>query len=145
MTITESTRHRLHQALIASLGEEEAATLMEHLPPVGWADVATRTDLEHLSVATKADVENLRVETKADIALLRMEFENLRVETRADIENLRVETKAEFAAVHDRITTTAAEIRAEIANRIKSSERWIVTAMFGFTALLGTVLGVLSG
>lgn len=143
MAVTEKHRHELFNEVERVLGKRHAETLMELLPPVGWADVATRTDLEHLSVATKADVENLRVETKADIALLRMEFENLRVETRADIENLRVETKAEFAAVHDRITTTAAEIRAEIANRIKSSERWIVTAMFGFTALLGTVLGVL--
>lgn len=143
MSVTNEDRYNLQTKANDLLGRKEGATLMELLPPVGWADVATRTDLEHLSVATKADVENLRVETKADIALLRMEFENLRVETRADIENLRVETKAEFAAVHDRITTTAAEIRAEIANRIKSSERWIVTAMFGFTALLGTVLGVL--
>jgi len=44
MTITEANRHRLHQALIASVGEEEAATLMEHLPPIGWADVATKSD-----------------------------------------------------------------------------------------------------
>ena len=45
--------------------------------------------------------------------------------------------------MNERITTTAAEIRAEIADRIKSSERWMVSAVFGSTALLGTVLGVL--
>lgn len=48
MTVTEEGRHRLHQALDRTIGPEEATTLMEHLPPVGWADVATKSDLAHL-------------------------------------------------------------------------------------------------
>jgi hypothetical protein len=46
MAITEETRHRMYQRLEEVLGPEQAATLMEHLPPVGWADVATKRDLE---------------------------------------------------------------------------------------------------
>jgi len=57
MTITDADRHRLYDVLVATLGEQEAAILMEHLPPVGWADVATKTDLEHLRAATKADID----------------------------------------------------------------------------------------
>ncbi|HEX9994203.1 MAG TPA: hypothetical protein VGB14_14840 [Acidimicrobiales bacterium] len=48
MAITEATRHRLYQALEQAIGQEEATTLMEHLPPVGWDDVATRRDIDHL-------------------------------------------------------------------------------------------------
>ncbi len=48
MTISEETRHRLYRRLEEVLGPEEAATLMEHLPPVGWADVATKRDLDAL-------------------------------------------------------------------------------------------------
>jgi len=54
-TITESTRFALQSRAREVLGEQEGDTLMAHLPPVGWADVATKKDLEHL--ATKADLE----------------------------------------------------------------------------------------
>ncbi len=50
MSIDERTRHRLFVKLEAVLGPDDATTLMEwglmeHLPPVGWADVATKSDL----------------------------------------------------------------------------------------------------
>lgn len=48
MAIDERSRHALYLGLVRLLGEEDATTLMEHLPPVGWADVATRHDLAAL-------------------------------------------------------------------------------------------------
>src|SRR3954454_273242 len=48
MAIDERSRHLLFQRLETILGADEATTLMEHLPPVGWADVATRHDLDLL-------------------------------------------------------------------------------------------------
>jgi len=48
VAITEKSRHELRKYLEESMGEERAMTLMDHLPPVGWADVATRQDLAHL-------------------------------------------------------------------------------------------------
>jgi len=50
VAITEQNRHQLYQRLEEVLGREQAATLMEHLPPVGWADVATKRDLELLEL-----------------------------------------------------------------------------------------------
>ena len=49
------------------LSEEAADTLMELLPPVGWADVATKTDLQHLRNELKGDINSLRVATKSDL------------------------------------------------------------------------------
>ena len=49
MATTEQNRHELYQRLEKVLGTDEATTLMEHLPPVGWADVAPKRDLDHLS------------------------------------------------------------------------------------------------
>jgi hypothetical protein len=48
MELDESHRHELHDSLAATLGARPAATLMAHLPPVGWADVATKHDLHEL-------------------------------------------------------------------------------------------------
>ncbi len=58
MTIDERTRHRMYLKLEQVLGPEEAATLMEHLPPVGWADVATKRDLDQLEVRLEAKLES---------------------------------------------------------------------------------------
>ena len=54
MGIDERTRHQLFLRLESVLGAEEATTLMEHLPPVGWADVATKQDLEILEARLMA-------------------------------------------------------------------------------------------
>jgi hypothetical protein len=48
---------------------------MELLPPVGWADVATKTDLQHLRDELKAEIHSLRVEFRADIHALQLSFE----------------------------------------------------------------------
>lgn len=48
MVLDERSRHQLYLRLEEVLGPEAATTLMEHLPPVGWADVATKRDLNAL-------------------------------------------------------------------------------------------------
>ena len=48
MVLDERSRHQLYLRLEETLGAEAASTLMEHLPPVGWADVATKRDLDAL-------------------------------------------------------------------------------------------------
>ena len=50
MAVTEETRHRLYRRLEEVLGLEEATTLMELVPPVGWGDVATTRDLDALEL-----------------------------------------------------------------------------------------------
>lgn len=73
MAVSEHDRYELHRWLVDSAGEQVAETLMAHLPPVGWADVATKRDLEHLG-----DV--LRLEMRAESNALRADVnEKLRI------------------------------------------------------------------
>jgi len=48
MSIDDRSRQELFQRLDEALGPKAADVLMAHLPPVGWADVATKHDLAAL-------------------------------------------------------------------------------------------------
>ena len=67
MAVSEQSRHELYLRLEEALGEEAAATLMEHLRPVGWADVATKRDLDVLAAATKRELDVLAQRLQADV------------------------------------------------------------------------------
>ena len=56
MAVDERARHQLYLRLEEQLGAEAASTLMEHLPPVGWADVSTKRDLDHLADRLRAEL-----------------------------------------------------------------------------------------
>lgn len=76
MALDERARHELHRKLEEVLGTDQASTLMEMLPPVGWADVATKRDLDalesNLSLRSEASEHRLRAEiaTSARTAMI---------------------------------------------------------------------------
>ncbi len=64
MSVDERNRLQLAEAAKRVLGDDEGITLMELLPPVGWADVATKQDLEVLEYKLTATLEReLRSQT----------------------------------------------------------------------------------
>jgi hypothetical protein len=91
MSITEASRFQLRTAVGRIMDEEAADTLMELLPSVGWADVATKHDLTHMRADMHREFEIMRAE-------LAREIQNLRLEFRADIsEALLRQTRWFFA------------------------------------------------
>ena len=96
MAISEEARHELYQALERSIGHEQATTLMEHLRPVGWADVATRRDLD----LTRENLE-LRIEaTEARLTALidRRMTEAVRVHVLTSVGSVMAAASLAFAA-----------------------------------------------
>lgn len=72
MATTEQERLEMHLGLRRALGENVANTLMEHLPPSGWGDVARKHD-----ITMALDMINLRidgVERRMDLIEKRMEM-----------------------------------------------------------------------
>ena len=59
MSIDEATRNAIHNAFREQMGPELAGALMGLLPPVGWADVATKQYVDTRLGITEA---NLRTE-----------------------------------------------------------------------------------
>jgi hypothetical protein len=57
MAVDERGRLQLAEAAKLAFGDEAGITLMELLPPAGWADVATKQDLVHLESVMNARFE----------------------------------------------------------------------------------------
>lgn len=51
-----------------------ADTLMDHLPPVGWTDLARTGDVESSRLLLKSEIVELRTELKGEIAELRTDM-----------------------------------------------------------------------
>ena len=78
MSTNDKARLELHRRLDSVLGAEEVSTLMSHLPPVTWDQVATKEDLRALEA-------NLRAEISVSASGLRTEMAHLRTDLRTEI------------------------------------------------------------
>jgi len=67
MAVSEKQRHEFIKAAEEVFGPVHSETLMNLLPPVGWADVATKHDLEQLEQRLDMRFERARAEWKADL------------------------------------------------------------------------------
>ena len=64
MSISEQDRFEMHLELKRLMGDAVAETLMRHLPPSGWGDVARKHDLDALS--RQVDVLEQRLDKRID-------------------------------------------------------------------------------
>ena len=118
MSTNDKARLELHRRLDSVLGAEEASTLMSHLPPVTWDQVATKEDLRALEA-------NLRAEISVSASGLRTEMADLRTEVRTELAGVRTE-----------MTHLRTDLRTEISDAITRQTRW----MLGFALALTSVM-----
>ncbi len=91
--IGEGRRLALLSRLVDTLGEEEAWTLVESLPPVPWDRLATKDDIR----ATKEDIRAIREDIRATKEDIRDSEERLRIEMNAGFKELRGELLLQMA------------------------------------------------
>ena len=130
MAITEQSRHDLYVRLEAALGAEEATTLMEHLPPVGWADVSTRTDV---ALQLQALEGNLRAE-------FHLAFGDFRDEMHRSFGDFRDEMHRSFGEFRDEMLRSSSEFRDEMRRDRQVAQRQLLFVLVvALVSLLGTV------
>jgi len=140
MTVNDRSRLELHRKLEAVLGTEEADTLMEHLPPVTWHDVATKDDLRSSEAALRSELTltaavSLRGEMNGGFADVRAET-NARF---AHVDAQFAEVGAEITSLNGEMHTGFAEICGEVHRAIIEQTRWIVGFACAWSAVVITV------
>jgi polyhydroxyalkanoate synthesis regulator phasin len=114
----ERARHELLLRLQQVLGDKEAATLMEHLPPDRWPELVTKSDLSPLRAdvaVLKSDVAVLKSDVAVlttdvavlttDVAVLKTDVAVLKTDVavlKTDVVDLRHEMQRGFALVDQR-------------------------------------------
>ncbi|MXZ31311.1 MAG: hypothetical protein F4Z22_10855 [Acidimicrobiia bacterium] len=120
MTPTETQRHELRTALGDVLAEAQVRTLMESLPPMGWQELATKSDLAALEerVGVRLDVLRTDLGAKIDSGVAALNAAvmvlNAKIDTGLAVLNAKIDT--ELTDLNAKIDTGLAEVRGELAD-----------------------------
>jgi len=125
MTISEQSRHAMYVQLESVLGQEAALILMEHLPPVGWADVATKRDLDQLHTLMQRD--------------LALGMAQLRGDLRGEIGQLGTGLRSEMSQLGTDFRREMGELRGEMFDRMTAQTRTLVFTVLGSLATMAAV------
>ena len=136
MPSSEADRFTLHQTLRSLMPEAVADTLMSHLPPTGWSDIARQADLDAQSLrfdridAKFVEIDKKFVEIDARFDRIDAKF--------AEIDKKFVEIDARF----DRIDARLDYINARLDridskfDELASMKRYVVTTGIALAALI---------
>ena len=97
MTISETARLDMLSGLRTHVGEAVANTLMEHLPPGGWYDVARTGDFDRIE--TRLDkLENRidKLEARLDDRINKLEARFDKLEARFDKLEVKIDTNTRW-------------------------------------------------
>jgi hypothetical protein len=103
MTLDETTRFRITNKFVGILGDEDAAKLMDAIPPIDWDRFATKDDIAAATILTKAEME--------------LEFANFRTEVAVQFADARTAVAGQFAQVREEMRTEFADVRTDMNNR----------------------------
>ena len=133
MPVDDRTRLNLHRKLDAVLGTEEADTLMAHLPPVTWNEVATKDDLDTLGTTLRAEMRTMGSELRSEMQMMRTELSVETQAVRGEMQTMRTELRGEMQ-------TGFATLRAEFVEGTNRQIKWMVTFAAAWTSVLVTLV-----
>lgn len=97
MTISETARLDMLSGLRTHVGEAVANTLMEHLPPGGWYDVARTGDFDRIEIRLdKLDNRIDKLEARLDDRIDKLEARFDKLEARIDKLEARIDTNTRW-------------------------------------------------
>ena len=129
MTLDETTRFRITNKFVGILGEEDAAKLMDAIPPIDWDRFATKDDIAAATILTKAEME--------------LEFANFRTEVAVQFAEVRTEMRTEFADVRTEMRTGFANLRAEFAHSMRVNTFTIIGSIAALMSVFSIVIPLL--
>jgi len=135
MVVDERSRHQLYRRLEEVLGPEEATTLIEHLPPVGWADVATKHDLAALE--ERMDLRFARLDEHLNGRFDVIDERFKRIDERFDHFDERFNLFDE--RWNDRLMASTSDLRATFEHELRSQT---MTIVFGMVGVVLTMAGL---
>ena len=141
MAVDERARHALHSRLEEMLGPEVTGTLMELLPPVGWADVATAHDVARGQAALGDRLDARIADVRMEIADLRTEVADFRTDLRTEMAGLHTHVDAELADVRIEMAGEFRQMHGELALAQRQLLFGVLGAMFTLTGLVWAIVG----
>ena len=152
MAVSESSRRELQEALVGAIGPEPTDTLLGYLPPVGWADVATKRDLDAFGAELRGEIA--RLDGKIDALAGRLGGEIQRLDSKIDalagrlggeieglngkIDGLTGRLDGKIEGLDGKIVGLAGTLEARMEHGFRVQFFWMVTLQL---AVLGVLLG----
>ncbi|HET9769719.1 MAG TPA: hypothetical protein VFS16_02430 [Acidimicrobiia bacterium] len=138
MVLDERSRHELYLRLEAALGPDAATTLMEHLPPVGWADVATKRDLDALE--QRVDLRFAALDERLDRRFEAIDHRFEAIDQRFEAMEQRDDLRSE--ALENKLL---AAFRGELQGALTTQSRHLTIALVGTAAAVSALAFTAAG
>ena len=128
---SEAERFTLHQTLRTLMPEAVADTLMAHLLPAGWSEVARTSDLDALAATIKRETDAKFAELRVEI---QEQFRDFEQRFTAELDRRDAKFEARFDKIDERFDRMDARF-----DELASMKRYVVSTGI---AIIATIIAM---